>query len=566
MENFQRRFIANKDTGLFVAFLMLLASYSTHTHAEEMQQTLVLIGGALTTCSSMSSDNCENKTQLDGKKSNQYQLSDEALNKIKSQWVNDNVDNRNKVLQLLSTIAAKQSKQIDKSTLLWAWRDLDNGLLNSLSDQEYNFVFDMLEIPVLDVENKRIKEVVNTKINKEHSANDILNFISATAKINVKKPTLLAITASSRDPYESADFYEGLLNFDGIEAHWLALTPALAQAISTGKCEDLGRIREQSMQLFNRDKIYTDRIHAEQKLCAQGIDNLLKTINSATGVMLNGGDQSLTRKVMYDDNGKLYPWTQAIRTRPLLIGTSAGTAIQSGGENQAGKVAMITNGTSLSALREGAHALAAPSERCTGKCSQGLTADSVTYQPLGGLGSFNMGVLDTHFSERNRTVRLATVLNATKQQHGFGIDETTALVVINSAKTQLMTVVGKNGVVYLNAPSEDAMFHYSYWPAGAVIDVTATGFKLNQRTLDNVLPEIKMPPLPMQRFSNILTDAKLRSLTQAMCLSQDKTAVGQQDEFLVTLNATEQTQYHRLNSSNYGCAITQLNVDITTIQ
>jgi len=73
MENFQRRFIANKDTGLFVAFLMLLASYSTHTHAEEMQQTLVLIGGALTTCSSMSSDNCENKTQHDGKKSNKYQ-------------------------------------------------------------------------------------------------------------------------------------------------------------------------------------------------------------------------------------------------------------------------------------------------------------------------------------------------------------------------------------------------------------------------------------------------------------------------------------------------------------
>jgi len=79
--------------------------------------------------------------------------------------------------------------------------------------------------------------------------------------------------------------------------------------------------------------------------------------------MLNGGDQSLTRKVMYDDNGKPYPWTQAIRTRPLLIGTSAGTAIQSGGENQAGKVAMITNGTSLSALREGAHALAAPRDR-----------------------------------------------------------------------------------------------------------------------------------------------------------------------------------------------------------
>ena len=566
MENVQGRCVVGKLTWLLASFLVFLSSYSAHINASETQQTLVLIGGALTTCSSMSSQNCENKTQLEGKKSNRYHLTDDALNKIKSQWVNDNIDNRNKVLQLLATVAVQHPSQIDKSTLLWTWRDLDNGLLNKLTDQEYNFVIDTLEVPVIDANNKRIKEAVNTKMNTVHAANDILDFVSATAKVNVEQPILLAITASSRDPYESADFYEGLLNFDGIETHWLALTPALAQAITAGRCEDLGSIREQSMQLFNRHQIYPDRTNAEQALCEQGVDNLVKTINSATGIMLNGGDQSLTRKVLYDESGKAYPWTQAIRTRSLLVGTSAGTAIQSGGKNQAGNVAMITNGTSLSALREGAHAVSAPSERCGDECKKGLTADSLTYQANGGLASFDMGILDTHFSERDRTARLATLLKATKQQHGFGIDETTALVVINSAKTQLMTVIGKNGVVYLHNVPNEATFRYSYWPAGTVIDITATGFKLNQRTLDNVLPAIKMPPLPMQRFSNILTDAKLRSLTQAMCLSQDKTAVGQQDEFLVTLNASESTQYYRLNPTSNGCAVAQLNVSITTIQ
>ena len=68
-----------------------------------------------------------------------------------------------------------------------------------------------------------------------------------------------------------------------------------------------------------------------------------------------------------------------------------------------------------------------------------------------------------------------------------------------------MTVIGKNGVVYLHNVPNEATFRYSYWPAGAVIDITATGFKLNQRTLDNVLPAIKMPPLPMQCFNNILS-------------------------------------------------------------
>ncbi|MGO2076316.1 MAG: cyanophycinase, partial [Pseudoalteromonas sp.] len=326
MENVQGRCVVGKFTGLLASFLVFLSSYSAHMNASETQKTLVLIGGALTTCSSMSSQNCENKTQLEGKKSNRYHLTDDALNKIKSQWVNDNIDNRNKVLQLLATVAVQHPSQIDKSTLLWTWRDLDNGLLNKLTDQEYNFVIDTLEVPVTDANNKRIKEAVNTKMNTVHAANDILDFVSATAKVNVEQPILLAITASSRDPYESADFYEGLLSFDGIETHWLALTPALAQAITAGRCEDLGSIREQSMQLFNRQQIYPDRTDAEQALCEQGVDNLVKTINSATGIMLNGGDQSLTRKVLYDESGKAYPWTQAIRTRSLLVGTSAGTA------------------------------------------------------------------------------------------------------------------------------------------------------------------------------------------------------------------------------------------------
>lgn len=566
MEIFQEQLKLRRFDGFLAASLLILASYSSTISANEKNQTLVLVGGALTTCSSMSAKNCQDKQQLSGKSANQYQLNRDTLNQVKLNWPNDNAGHRNKTLQVLATMARQHPSPYTKSDLLWAWRDLNNALLNQLTDVEYNFVIDSIEIPVVDAKQARLKEVVNTTLNSETAANDILDFISATAKVSATKPSLLAITASSRDPYESADFYEGLLDFNGIASKWLALTPALARAITSGECAQLTSIREKTMNVYNRDAIYPDRIKAELALCEQGVENLVKVIESATGVMLNGGDQSLTRKVLFDEQGKPYPWTEALRSRPLLVGTSAGTAIQSGGKNQYGQVAMITNGTSLSALRDGAFAQSAPSERCTTDCDKGLSGDSLTYQGEGGLGSFNFGILDTHFSERDRTARLATLLDATKQPYGFGVDETTALVVINSGSSKLMTVIGKNGVVYLHKPHSAEGFNYSYWPVGTRVNITKDGFSINDKTIANALPKMKIPPLPMQRFTNIFTDTKLRSLTQAMCLTNDTQATAQQDEFSVAISGNEDSQFYRVNSSKHGCLIDNLAIKIKQIQ
>ncbi|MDP2635632.1 MULTISPECIES: cyanophycinase [unclassified Pseudoalteromonas] len=566
METFQEQLKLRRFDGFLAASLLILASYSSTISANEKNQTLVLVGGALTTCSSMSAKNCQDKQQLSGKNANQYQLNRDTLNQVKLNWPNDNAGHRNKTLQVLATMARQHPSPYTKSDLLWAWRDLNNALLNQLTDVEYNFVIDSIEIPVVDAKQARLKEVVNTTLNSETAANDILDFISATAKVSATKPSLLAITASSRDPYESADFYEGLLDFNGIASKWLALTPALARAITSGECAQLTSIREKTMNVYNRDAIYPDRIKAELALCKQGVKNLVKVIESATGVMLNGGDQSLTHKVLFDEQGKPYPWTEALRSRPLLVGTSAGTAIQSGGKNQYGQVAMITNGTSLSALRDGAFAQSAPSERCTTDCDKGLSVDSLTYQGEGGLGSFNFGILDTHFSERDRTARLATLLDATKQPYGFGVDETTALVVINSGSSKLMTVIGKNGVVYLHKPHSAEGFNYSYWPVGTRVNITKDGFSINDKTITNALPKMKIPPLPMQRFTNIFTDTKLRSLTQAMCLTNDTQATAQQDEFSVAISGNEDSQFYRVNSSKHGCLVDNLAIKIKQIQ
>ncbi|MEL0657128.1 cyanophycinase [Pseudoalteromonas issachenkonii] len=534
-----------KLLGMVVA--LFGAGFSINAVAQEQSQTLILVGSELTTCTSAELNNCQKEAVIDGKSHNLYTLSSPQIKNIAQQWPNNNVEAKTGVLKTLKTIQSKSSNNVSKTDLLWLWRDINNQQLESLTQQEYNFVFDMLEVPLLNKNGERLKEHVNTDFNNEVATNNILQFVSGSLKVNKPKPTMLAITASSRDPYESADVAQSLLAQSNISTQWLALTPALAKAITSNSCDELPALRNTLMNVYNREVIYPDRTKAEYALCKNGTNALVSLIKNSTGVMFNSGNAALTHKVLFDQNNNPYPWTQALQTRPVIVGEGAGAAIQS-------KIAGIfTNTTSLEALRK-----------------------SETNANAGGLGSFNFGVIDTQFSEQNRTFRLAAALNKNEVkntkaeiQHGFGIDENTALVVIKSPEGSLMTVIGKSGVVHLSEqgkPQKNANnYRYSYWPTGSVIDITNNTFTLSERTISQALPEIKMPPLPVQRFGSILTNSKLRSLTQAMCLSQEQSAVAQQDEFIISLTATSDTQYHRINAKEFGCALSNLELAIKSI-
>lgn len=534
-----------KLLGMVVA--LVGAGFSINAVAQEQSQTLILVGSELTTCTSAKLNNCQKEAVIDGKSHNLYTLSSSQIKNIAQHWPTNNVEAKTAVLKTLKTIQSKSSNSVSKTDLLWHWRDINNQQLESLTQQEYNFVFDMLEVPLLNKNGERLKEQVNTDFNNEVATNNILQFVSGSLKVNNAKPTMLAITASSRDPYESADVAQSLLAQSNINTQWLALTPALAKAITSNSCDELPALRNTLMNVYNREVIYPDRTKAEYALCKSGTNALVSLIKSSTGVMFNSGNTALTHKVLFDQNNNPYPWTQALQTRPVIVGEGAGAAIQS-------KVTgMLTNTTSLEALRKGENNTNA-----------------------GGLGSFNFGVLDTQFSEQNRTFRLAAALNKnevknikTEIQHGFGIDENTALVVIKSPEGSLITVIGKSGVVHLanqgKAQPESKSYSYSYWPTNSVIEITNNTFTLSARTIDEALPAIKIPPLPVQRFGSILTNSKLRSLTQAMCLSQEQSAVAQQDEFIISLTATSDTQYHRVNAKEFGCALSNLELAIKSI-
>lgn len=493
---------------------LLVMGCSCYVSAQQQNQTLVLAGSDYTKLAP--------NTAL-------YLLNTNTINDIANKWPNKNDKAKSATVKSLNTLLKKiPSERVLKSNILWQWRDSNNEQLNSLTKQEFNFVFDMLEQP---------STAKNTK--QSDQLNSISQFIVGSLKVASPNPTMLLVSAAQRDPYAQVAGLKRLLPAN-VTSQWLALTPALAEAITHNTCNELPTLRHTQMAVFNRDKIYPALTQAEQALCNKGVPALVNLIKSSTGILFSDGNSERVQKVLFDNNNKPYPWTAAIKSRPVIVGLGAGSKVQ-GAKVYSSKI------NNVDALRSDNKANSAAIKT--------------------GVNTFKYGLLDTHFSEQNRTFNLATALKSNTVQslnikNGFGIDENTALVVIKSNQGDLITVIGESGVVHLNTTKQADTYNYSYWPAGSVINITNNTFSLSERTISQTLPSVKIPPLPVQRFGNILTDTKLRSLTQAMCLSQEQSAVGQQDEFLINLTATKDTLYHRVNASQYGCALSNLNISV----
>jgi cyanophycinase len=281
---------------------------------------------------------------------------------------------------------------------------------------------------------------------------------------NLRKPQsaarakILVVTASSRDPFEVADFYEGVFQQAGAEVEWLPLDRnyQVARALeSLGQkgCAQLEQIRGKNNSYY-REHIYPKRAAKQQAFCEMP-QRMLDALSQAQGIFFNGGDQSLTLASLLLPDGRVSPELSLIKQRmqsgDLIVGgTSAGTAVQAGGVAQARPVAMISNGDPSQVMSRGVFASEPPSERClaTQSCPLGVLGSDVTYRSQGGSGLFNSGLLDTHFSERERETRLIVLSAETKQSLGFGVDEATALLVGRGDDDETVTfkVVGENGV------------------------------------------------------------------------------------------------------------------------
>ena len=79
----------------------------------------------------------------------------------------------------------------------------------------------------------------------------------------------------------------------------------------------------------------------------------------------------------------------------------------------------------------------------------------------GGLQLFPFGILDTKISERGRQGRLAQLIKDTNTPFGFGVDETTALLVSrHQNQPPQFEVLGQSGVFVVENRKNKQFTHY----------------------------------------------------------------------------------------------------------
>ena len=494
----------------------------------QLDYDLLLAGGALRTCSSMSLRNCRVSDFSENKKQALlYQFSSENAERFLELGKSLSVDNK-QLMQLHSTLlksyAGKKDKRLARSDFFDALISygLTDEFIRKLADPLYFAVLDTHEATQIDSNGLRKQEQANVGWTNSEATQDIYQTFVDLAKHRVKgngRPRIAVVTASSRDPFESADFYLSVFDSLGADVVWLPLDATYQKArfielMGGNGCQRIAEIRKE-FNSFERERIYPLRTALQLQYCQQP-ELLRDLLANVQGVFFNGGDQSRTLAALTNPLGRgsveLALIKQQLGAKQLVVGgTSAGTAVQSGGYFAGAPVPMISSGQSDSAMQNGAFPVAVASERCTSNCQQSLNADALTYKPQGGTGLFSLGILDTHFSERDREARLAVLAAESGQRYAFGVDETTALLVGYGESEIQLRVIGQNGVFMIDRAG-------SQYTVSESEDYTHSRRQFNG--LANYLPTGTTARFEQQRWQFLFADDQITSRKKLNKLEQ----------------------------------------------
>lgn len=292
-------------------------------------------------------------------------------------------------------------------------------------------------------------------------------FVAAARAVNGGKTPLIGVVTASAGPHPfvDRDINVFALQSAGAEVVYLPLEGGFRQALDADDCSKLRYYYDSYANtnpervVYHADLQFPDLAQQQQAFCADRGRALNETLGRLSGIYFSGGNQarhleSLTSK----DAAGNYTLPSAQLTilqqrhaqgKLVVAGTSAGNHIQGGGLWRGKPVPMIGGGDSYDVLRSGFQQGQGPAGDAP---ALGLSEQTTTYAPaiypLGGLGVFRFGVLDSHFSKRAREARLIRATHEGAMDYGFGVDENTALLVsqADADGTTHFSVLGAGGV------------------------------------------------------------------------------------------------------------------------
>ncbi len=292
--------------------------------------------------------------------------------------------------------------------------------------------------------------------------------VSAARALNAGKTPLIGVITASAGPHPfvDRDINVFALQSAGAEVVYLPLEGGFRQALDLGDCSNLRYYYDTyantnpERAVYHADLQFPDLAQQQQTFCANAGQTLNATLNRLNGLYFSGGNQArhLESLIGKDASGSYNrPSAQLAilqdrhaQGKLVVAGTSAGNHIQGGGLLRGKPVPMIGGGDSYDVLRNGFQTGQGPiaDTPASGQSAHGSTVYAPTLYPLGGLGVFRFGVLDSHFSQRAREARLIRATHDSSMDYGFGVDENTALLVSqpDAQGATHFSIVGAGGV------------------------------------------------------------------------------------------------------------------------
>ena len=290
---------------------------------------------------------------------------------------------------------------------------------------------------------------------------------AARAANKGRTPLIGVVTASAGPhPFVDRDINVFMLHSAGASVVYLPLDGGFRQALDADDCSNLRYYYDSYTNtrpervVYHADLLFPDLAEQQRALCANHGRALNAVLNRLNGIYFSGGNQarhleSLVGKDAAGDYTLPSVQLAILRRRHaqgqlVVAGTSAGDHIQGGGVWQGRPVPMVGGGNSYDALKGGfAKGHGANGDTAElGQAEPNINNNAPVIYPLGGLGVFRFGVLDSHFSRRAREGRLVRATFDSSMDYGFGVDENTALVVsqADAAGTTHFSVLGAGGV------------------------------------------------------------------------------------------------------------------------
>jgi cyanophycinase len=562
-----------KITACLSAILMAMPvlTLSANDESKSMPEySMLLMGGGLATCGSTSTRHCINSDIFSAaaKKHSLFQLNAEHLQAINSKvfWSEDRIIEQQQTLAILEFLRGQLANdRVSERELLRLWRGAEievdgiwvsgRTVYDGLSGRELSFVLDQLEVPVMtegssNRSSQRSREFADLANTKNNFTKELYQqFVAMAQQVagDQRKPRILVVTASSRDPFAAVDFYTNLFTEAGADVSWLPVSAAYQAAWQSGdknSCAELDKHLAEQHGTYQRERVYPDLMAQKRDFCQDGSKAAVAKIRRSDGIFFNGGDQSLTLKALRLADGSASAELQQIERmleagQIVVAGTSAGTAVMSGGSFNGQRTPMITNGDSFNAMQFGAFDLPAPEVGCDKdqSCSNGLAESHLTYSGAGGLGLFRFGVLDTHFSERGRQGRLIRLLHDTQNRFGFGVDENTGLLVGFGGGTEQptvsMAVTGEAGVYVVDMNNTNSSGEGSALTLKNVVTHYLTRgdeMELSSNLLRSRFADWKFAPnnlaQPLLSSGEIFERDTYKQVSHLLCLTQARQAEG----------------------------------------